>query len=404
MCLPNRGRMRVFARVLALFLAACLLPSSLFSREATGVWQPPLPPPAGCPTLSFDVVLLDISLSMKRRGRFEDAKQRVTQFLTQAPACSLVVVGTFGLTADVRDGQFLTIEGRARLLAVVNSLHPTHSYTNEDEAAKLIELISYQLRDAYGAQANQLVARVYSDFENSPSADKPHMSVGRFLAGRMGADYSQLTLKEAPKGPAAEPDAASPDPGRATNAPPGPAIPRGSRSSLPAMCVGAGGVLGLLVLLAVVLARGRQSRPGESKLEALLVTESVAAENPDTPPTVHPGRRVEVATGVPAVFSTDPNSATFIAASVPGAPAGELFRIVPQPDERMRIECSLPGLTVNEAPYKNEREGISLAEPIRLRLGPREFAISGIVRRARAVAETDVYETRHFNAEGGEDE
>jgi hypothetical protein len=385
--------MRVIARVFPLFLAACLLPSSLLSREANGIWRPPQPPPAGCPTLSFDMELLDISRSMNRHGRFEEAKQRITENLSGAPACSLVVLATFGLTADVRDGGFLTTpDGRSRLLATVKTLRPTHNYTNEDEAAKLIELIGYQLREAYGPQANQLVVRIYSDFESSPSAGKPPASVASLLAGRMGAEYSRLTLEDAPKGTTAEPAAVTSAP---VSASPTPEVPRATPRSWPwvtALCC----TLGLLVLLGGFLTRARPSRAEESQLEALLITESLAGEAPDADPTSLPERRVEVAMGVPAVFSTDPNSATYIASTVPGAAAGELFRLVPLPGERIRIESSLPGLAVNGAPYRNERNGISLAAPIRIQLGPRTFAISGVIRRPRPLAGTDVFEAEAF--------
>ena len=186
-------------RVLDVLIASVWIPAMLLAGPAGDVWRPPQPVPSGCGSMKFEAVLVDVSKSMKRGGRFEQARRNIEDYLMAAAPCTLVVIGSFGLTADVHEAQFLaTVDGRARLVAAVHRLRPAHTSTNLDEAAKLVELLSYQLRAAYGTPANRLVVRAYSDYESSPSIGKPEFSLGEYLARRMDARYVRVSAGDLP--------------------------------------------------------------------------------------------------------------------------------------------------------------------------------------------------------------
>ena len=85
------------------------------------------------------------------------------------------------------------------------------------------------------------------------------------------------------------------------------------------------------------------------------------------------------------VFSTDANSATYVATVVPGAANGELFRVEPLPDGTVRVQSPHSHLMVNDEPLDLDRRlKVDIHEPIRVRLGPREFNIIGVFGRAPA--------------------
>jgi hypothetical protein len=369
-------------RFLGVALAICSLSAALFASPSDDVWRPPQPVPRECATIQIEAVLLDVSRSMRHGGLFDHQRKSIEDYLTNtAQSCSLVIVGSFGITADVQDAQFLTTTaGRARLVGALQRLRPEHPSTNLEEAAKLVELLSYQLRAVYGAQANRLVVRVYSDYESSPSIGKPGFSLAEYLARRMNGRYirdsaSDGTLKEVVQvlatpllevKPAVKPQEPL----------------WGKKAILAAAIVGFVLIIALCCMLLV------RSRPGHcvdrgSGPVALLVTECVAQGDQVSLEMRSPERRVEVATGVPVVFSTNADLATYVAAVVPAADSGELFRIEPLLDGSVRIQSPYSRLTVNEDPLDFDRTlNINMREPIRIRLGPREFTIVGVFGRA----------------------
>lgn len=348
------------------------------------VWRPPVPAPAACSKPTFEVLLIDVSRSMAHSGVFQHVQRMASDHIRDGvPACTLAVVASFGLTADVQDGAFLNDpESRQRLIRAVLALKPDHRTTNLDEAAKLVELLNYQLRAAYGFAADRLVVRVHSDFESSPSVGKPNFSLGAYLARRMEARYVRIpgeknTAEEALTLRAKRNAAAL----GSSSTPAQPKMP----SSVLSFAVG-GAVILLASLIGVIWlrTRSRNKLRNGGGLRALLVTES-AESAVDGTPVVGPERRVDVVLGVPAVFSTDTNAATYIASVVPGAANGELFRVEPLPDGSVRVESPHPRLTVNGEPLDLDRRlRVDIREPIRVGLGPREFAIVGVFGRPRS--------------------
>lgn len=376
-------------RILDTLIAAFWLPAVLLADPTSEVWRPPQPVPSACESMRFEAVLVDVSKSMKRGGLFEQTRKNIEEYLAKAAPCTLVVLGSFGVTADVHDAQFLATSGaRARLMSAVSGLRATHTSTNLDEAAKLVELLSYQLRATYGAPANRLIVRVYSDFESSPSTGKPNFSLGEYLARRMDARYMRVSAGDNPAEQTVNVQTDQAAKEVQTSRP-----PEAGRVSRQVVTLGvAGGVILLagMMLLVWLRARSSKSRPRAGGLGALLVTESAIAAEEGPPAAVGPERRIEVAAGVPAVFSTDATSATYIAAVVPGGANGELFRVEPLPDGSVRIQSLHPRLTVNDEPLDVDRRlKVNIREPIRVRLGPREFNIVGVFGRPRALEGAD---------------
>jgi hypothetical protein len=362
-------------RILGTLVAACLLAVSLHAGPVGDVWQPPRQVPGGCASIEFEAVLVDVSKSMKHGGLFIHFLKDIEGHLADTAPCTLVVLGSFGVTADVDEAQFLaTNDGRSRLVSALRHLRATHTSTNLDEAAKLIELLSYQLRDAYGTQANRLVVHVYSDFASSPSTGKPNFSLGEYLARRMDARYIRVYAGDSPAERAVNVQSTQVTEGAQT---PHPAKP-GRRFGPFALAV-SGGVI-LLAALPVLIwlrRRSRNSLPHGGGLDALLVTEGAVPAEGGAAGAVGTERGVAVAPGVPVVFSTDANSATYVASVVPGAEKGELFRVEPLADGCVCVQSPYPRLKVD------------IREPIRVRLGPREFNIIGVFGRPRARERTD---------------
>jgi hypothetical protein len=279
---------------------------------------------------------------------------------------------------------------RERLVRSVHALKPTSSFTNLDEVAKLIELLSYQLRAVYGPFAHRLTFRVYSDFESAPSLGKPKFLLADYLARRMGPGYShiptagnatELTLTLQPV-----PDVRKTDHARPVSA--------GKEAVLRFLVPGASAaLLALGVLVFRWLRSGYRDRSPETKpLRSLLVTESVDKDG-QPPRGATEERCIQVATGVPMLFSTDATCAAYVASGVPGEAQGELFRIEPLPDGSIRIQSPHPRLTVNEEPLNADRRlTVSIREPIRIRLGPREFNIVGVFGAVAAFRRESVFD------------
>ena len=373
-------------RVFGVLISACLAVTTMLGDPVSEVWRPPQPVPSGCASIAFEVVLVDVSKSMKPGNRFIQVVRDVEEHLAGTPPCTLVILGSFGVTADVDEAQFLAVDGgRSLLVSALHRLRPTHDFTNLDEAAKLVELLSYQLRAAYGAQGNRLVVRLYSDLESSPSVGKPSFSLGEYLARRMGGEYTRGTASDAREG-VVRVQAAPVIKVGTEAAKAGPERPTGGVIIVASSFCFALALSMCLFFWARRRAGGRADR-GVCPA-ALLVTERVAGEGEAE--LVGAERRVEVAAGVQVVFSTDANAATYVAAPVATADNGELFRIQPLPDGLVRIQSPHSCLTVNDEPLDVDRRvKVDIREPIRVRLGPREFNIVGVFGRPRALDRAD---------------
>lgn len=354
----------------SVFKVACLGVSlTVPLTSAADIWRPP-PRPAGCVQPIVHVHMLDVSKSMKQFGNFIRAQRSAMSGIsTTGSPCSLAVVAAFGMTARVIRAAFLTdAESRAALSAAVTDLVPDHDYTNLDESVKLIELLTYQLQEAYSPPPERFFVRVYTDNVSSPSRGNPIFSIADFLEERLTSDRRKVTVKMLPDGldlRVAVPDIS-----------PRPARPRRGDWTSSALIVTLVLVVGLAAwVFARLRETVREGRNTTRRVSALCVTESV--EHGGTSECIVSGRRVPVGVGVPAVFSTDSHSATYVASAVADFD-GELFRIEPLADGNVRVKSRQPRITVNAEPLDFDySRRLSLGEPIRISLGPRSFVVTG---------------------------
>src|ERR1017187_233799 len=160
----RKGRKRMTrGDLLALFITMACSSAGAMSARAPEIWKPSTPP-AECRQISVEFILLDVSRSMLKGGQFRDLQQQIADSIGAAPACRLMILGTFGLTADVRAAEFMTGKAaRQRLMEAVWRQRPTSGATNLDEAAKVVELLAYQLQAAYGRQGEALIVTAYTD-------------------------------------------------------------------------------------------------------------------------------------------------------------------------------------------------------------------------------------------------
>jgi hypothetical protein len=370
-----------------IFFCGLRLLASVPVPQPSQVWRPP-EAASQCREIHVEALLIDVSRSMGRAGRFQDARLSAVERIKAAPACTLEVVGSFGMTADIVRGEFATDEdSRQRLITSVNGLRPTHMYTNLDEAAKLIELLSYQVRIVYGSRAAPLLVNAYTDGQSEPSQGKASFSLAEYLAARMGARYMRVTPSQLGSLQEFGIQAYTDDQRKGTQK--GEITP--SRLKFSLLFAGLGLVGLILAFLGVLVWRssGRENQV-RAPLVALSASESAPNDEGQQPLLIASERRIEVAAGVPAVFSTDANSATYVAKVVPGAANGELFRIEPLPNGSVRIQSSHSRFTVNDEPLDADRRlEVDIHEPIRIRLGPREFNIIGVFGRPQRLERAD---------------
>ena len=225
---------------------------------------------------------------------------------------------------------------------------------------------------------------MYSDFDRAGQTGKAKASPGRLLAQQMHARYA---------GPAELESATVPAP----PLPAAPATPPVAEAKLRSPWPWAAAVAGALLLAGLCLVcrvrlQRRDAAPRGGDLVALVVNETVDGHL-ESPAVTRSDRRIEVAAGVPVVFSTEPVSATFIAAEVEGGPNGELFRIVPMRDGTLRILSPHPELTADgEAVRGEHRMRLNAAGTLRLRLEEREYMVRAIFGRQAAAAREDLFD------------
>jgi len=359
-----------------------ITPWLMSSGRVASVWRPPAQPNP-CRDFPVEFAILDISKSMARDGRFASARQSLSESIDQGTSCGLFILGTFGVTADVRAAEFLTdASARERLKAALVPLKPEAGATNLDEAAKAVELLTYQLREAYGRQASTLFVTAYTDNIPSPSVGKEPFSLAEYLTLRLNAKHLQLADADSPLPPP----------------PPGVNRIRLGRSKLSsqdgaALAKAENGKLGrglrlsieiglaLALMASGLLALRRRRRraagmafdPGATVI-GVMVTETGQA-GPDAKAEVL-GRdiRLAAASGLPVAFSTDPNRGAYIVAPGEGIPVGELFCLFPYDDGTVAVEGA-PGMSVAGRPLAEKRVTVDAREGVVIAYGNRTFQI-----------------------------
>ena len=184
--------------------SALAAPQPASYAAAVTTWSPPSLP-AECPTSNVFSMLVDVSRSMTRDRLFDQVKKEVAGYVQEAPGCQLVVISTFGTTADVRAGRFIVErEDRTKLQEVINGLRADQAWTNFDEAVKHLEWLVAKLGSAYGVGDFTLRVVALSDDEPSPSPEKPSNAPSlrewlqeHFPGGRLSAAVVQVTTDRA---------------------------------------------------------------------------------------------------------------------------------------------------------------------------------------------------------------
>ena len=339
----------------------------------------------GCAQIGVEAVLIDVSHSMGAAGSFSNVQAEVVDRIRNPVSpCTFEIVASFGAAARVVGaGVISDPKTQVALVRVVQALQPTDAYTNLDEVANLAGLLVGELKAAHSAVADAVLVRVYSDLADGGPKEGRSFPFGEYLTDRMVAKGLRVS------------------PGRpgsplefklqiASNADKDAKIINTTsdwRSVFAARPLVGFLLISLISLLAVggwlFWFRGRAS-VGPAPLEALAVAERIQNDD-QQPPTVITGeRRIRVAVGVPVVFSTDVNRATYVAAELPGGAQGELFRVEPLPDARVMITSLQHRLTVNGGPLgPNHRSTVNLDEPVNIQLGRRCFEIGGVFFRRR---------------------
>src|ERR1017187_1336747 len=107
-----------------LFCFVLVVPLLSSSERAASVWRPPEPPDV-CPDFRVEFALLDVSKSMSSGGFFDAVLDSLRESIDAAPACELMILGTFGVTADIRAAEFLDDRNaREWLKAAMRPLRP----------------------------------------------------------------------------------------------------------------------------------------------------------------------------------------------------------------------------------------------------------------------------------------
>lgn len=345
------------------------------------------PSAPGCATVDVETVLIDVSRSMGVTGSFSDVQAEVVDRIRNPlTPCTFEIVAAFGVTARVEGaGVVSDPKMRASLVRAVQALRATDAYTNLDEAANLAQLVSNEMEAAH--LVAPMMVRVYSDLAGEKTGGGAGFPFADYFTARMVA--RGLRVSPGRPGPPFEFKLQL-----ASNGADNAKLKHiGSewrsaftaRPLLRAVWIS----LVLLVVVGIGLFRFRRRVPVRpAPLEALAVAERIQNDD-QQPPTVITGeRQIRVAIGVPVVFSTDVNRATYVAADFPGGAQGELFRVEPLPDTRVMITSLQHRLTVNGEPLgPNHRSTVRLDEPVSVRLGRRYFEIGGVFFRRRGAGD-----------------
>jgi hypothetical protein len=341
------------------------------------IWKPPAAPDA-CSMFRVELILLDVSKSMARNGFFDEVRNSAARSIDAAPPCDLMILGTFGVTADIRAAEFLSdSRSREAIKAALRRLRPLSAATNLDEAAKAIELLTYQLRDAYGSRFGVLLVTAYTDDVPAPSPGKEPFSLAGYLARRLDAMHVQVADSDSrlPPPPSdirriiLEPSQ-SKSPGAVRP------LPMAGSNMLRAafLCAGAALVLGVVIAVDRRVRRSRRPASANGILSGLAITEMEQALPDGQPQVLSRDFQLAAASGLPVVFSTDPYRGAYVVAPGEGIPAGELFCLFPNDDGTVRVEGA-PGVTAAARPVGEKGATIDARDGVLIAYGKRSFRV-----------------------------
>jgi len=174
----------------SLLLLVSLAAARDVAAQASSLWIPK-PCPTHCKNPNAELLLPDVSLSMKTNRLFDRAIKEIERYIDEASPCSYIILGRFGTTADVVDDDYLTTpQAREHLKHSARGLSATHSSTNFDEAAKLIEWVQYKLQAA-ATKPMRLSVVVLTDENSSPDPEKQRFSLREYFKQHLlGSDLS----------------------------------------------------------------------------------------------------------------------------------------------------------------------------------------------------------------------
>ena len=276
-------------------------------------------------------------------------------------------------------------QSRKRLANSVRTLRATHGYTNFDEAAKLVELLSYQLRGAYGRSADRFMVRAFTDYESRPYADKPKFSLVEYLAQRLNARHIRVSVEDQTTSQQLQVQA-MPQSAAAGQRPNQYASARSrSRFWVETVVIGAG-VLLITLLGLWLTSRPQATQSAPASLGAILVTEKIDQPTGNTSDVIVKGHRINVNTWVPVMFSTEPERASYIAARAPGTADGDLFSVTPMPQGRVNIQSRHTSVVVDGKRLGHRSLRVALDKPVEIRVGHRLFELTGVFATAHPAA------------------
>jgi hypothetical protein len=403
----------------AVLLIAALDLAAVARPQDQDLWTA-RPRPAGCTgIINVEALELDVSASMKLL--LPELKNQVNRYIDSAPACTLMLIGTFGETADIKADEFLTdTASRERLKDAAQRLRAAQQHTNLDEVAKAIEWLQFRLQSAYGIDGYVLAVKVLSDQISAPSGDKPKFSLQKYLERHLaGGRLQVMEVEVAPTGtalipapiggpgevsvkvpidqllgvlaqklsptiasvaptPEAKPPVSEPTAGKETS----------SQISVKSILVGCG----LLAVLAAVglfwlAVRGKPAASVDRDIPpapqpevpvALIVQEVELPEDGavGSRETVLRERvRVPVLPNVAIKFGTDANSSNYVVTPGDGVSKDEIFRLTPARGLVLYLRAS-KGTACAGKPVPQEGLRLSARDPILITHGRRQWRIT----------------------------
>jgi hypothetical protein len=228
---------------------------------------------------------------------------------------------------------------------------------------------------------------VYTDNIGDPSPGKAQFSLASFLSDRLSAGRMQVQVTKLSQGFSLQIGPLPPPPSRTPQTAVA-KVPPGRRYARLYLF---GGAIAIAAASILFLARPRREprRPFTMRGE-FLVTEASRRSGDEQSEIFSRDRRVPFVQGVPAVFSTDADSATYVVAAAEGASMGELFRLTLESGGFVRIESQHAELTVNGVlGNSGNRSTASLREPLVIGLTRRQFTITAVFETPRAIPHRD---------------
>lgn len=402
----------IFPVIISLLIAAGVAHAA--PAAPSMVWSPK-DMPESCRVADVRILLADVSGSMFQRHLQGPASEQLADYVVGSPDCAYVVYGDFGLTADVRSDAWLTgPDDRAALVRAIREKPRQQKSTNLDEAAKLIDLIVGKVVVAFSGMPIAVTAVVVSDFVASPSEGKEPFDLRAFLAPRTdGLDANivrvQLVshttttplvldsngvmvvsvdrLTEALR--AADPPArlvvsssspevtASPAASMATSEAPWRVIPL---------------IVAVIIAVAAAVAWGLrrfagappdivavEPAPAPQLPRGFRITEHRLGSTPGDKGSLVGRWEVPAAAGLPITISAEP-SAEVRVSPVAGAP-GRLFTLTLDRQGVVHV-AGVAGAAVDGEPLSRSGSTFSPGSGARLRIGDRQWEVSGIWRDA----------------------